>query len=750
MAIYDGFFDAEAVGENEDGATKYDREYGPDDFTGYFANIIGSGVCVHENPDSFKVRLEEGAAVVSPGYLFIQGYWLKNDGDYTVPLSGSSTLAVLAHLNLGARMIQLEARSMAQSYPDSLVLALVNPAAGTVEDTRYNTDICGVIETAGDLSGKVEDAINFIDNEVKDKLAQAEADINAQAARLDAKIAEVQAVADRISPPPIGSIKFSASQDVDDEWLRCDGSFVSEADYPDLVAALGKLTPSGDKFQLISEGEVGQQISNGVIYGGRMWVYSYSNQKLYGISLDGNPMKEISVTSDDSDFLKIAPPTTASPLALSIVPSLLGGGAKLFLSQLTDSILIFSADFTADGETVSMVWAFDPLETKPSIDSRSCVPYVISRLVDGVEQFYCVLKGSGYGGYINYLTWDFTSGKAKSNYDSAGSTTINNDGAYFGERIAYSRRNKDEVVFVRYYGMYSSSSNYTTFYTDIFSGPNGIFDRDRVIGSPPNVSTVPNALTVVGQDKVLFEFTTKAALTISLTEVEMPKKVDFDNISLPSGSRVFVDGAAYLWGKDIYLIFVGTGIIFSRTLEPGSFGYLDTTTVLGTITQFGYIDYDENEETLYILGQDTTNKVKLAKIVLNTLYDYANDGAWLPVIASDGVPAYIKAKGNDIPSGGTQVTVTVQAAGGSFESYYYVLFNGERLLNGKTYTRMVYGNSFTVGVEKYESTNYTGYLYVDGSRVVTNNYNTPKGTIVTETLLLSDYPTGVTLKGNMS
>jgi len=63
---------------------------------------------------------------------------------------------------------------------------------------------------------------------------------------------------------------------------------------------------------------------------------------------------------------------------------------------------------------------------------------------------------------------------------------------------------------------------------------------------------------------------------------------------------------------------------------------------------------------------------------------------------------------------------------------------------------MVYGNSFTVGVEKYESTNYTGYLYVDGSRVVTNNYNTPKGTIVTETLLLSDYPTGVTLKGNMS
>ena len=115
-------------------------------------------------------------------------------------------------------------------------------------------------------------------------------------------------------------------------------------------------------------------------------------------------------------------------------------------------------------------------------------------------------------------------------------------------------------------------------------------------------------------------------------------------LSLPSAARVFVDAGAYLWGKDIYMIFVGTGIIFSRTLQAGDFGYLDTTSVLGTITQFGYLDYSQDEGTLYLLGQDTTNTVKVAKIVLNDLYDYANDGAWLPVIASDGVPAYIKAK----------------------------------------------------------------------------------------------------------
>ena len=95
------------------------------------------------------------------------------------------------------------------------------------------------------------------------------------------------------------------------------------------------------------------------------------------------------------------------------------------------------------------------------------------------------------------------------------------------------------------------------------------------------------------------------------------------------------------------MLFVGTGILFSRTLESGSFGYLDTTSILGTITQWGYLDYSQDEGELYILGQDTTNTVKLAKIVLNTLYDYANDGAWLPNIASDGVPAYIKAREPD-------------------------------------------------------------------------------------------------------
>ena len=74
MALYDGFFDAVA----DEGTGEYDRAYGPGDFTGYFENIIGSGVCVHNNPDSFKAEYEDGTLYLRPGYLFIRGYWLAN------------------------------------------------------------------------------------------------------------------------------------------------------------------------------------------------------------------------------------------------------------------------------------------------------------------------------------------------------------------------------------------------------------------------------------------------------------------------------------------------------------------------------------------------------------------------------------------------------------------------------------------------------------------------------------------------
>lgn len=650
MAVYDGFFDAVFNDETEE----YDRAYESGDFTGYFEKIIGSGVCVHGNENSFKVRLENGKAVVSPGYLFIQGYWCKNDADYSIDLPGTGNYAIAAHLNLGQRMIELKAQSVAQSYPDSLVLAIVSPSSA--EDTRHNTDICGVIDTAGALSSKVEWAMNYIDTEIESKLAQVEQDIATQSAKLDAKIAEVQAVADSIVPPPIGSIKFSASQNVGPEWLKCDGSFINEAQYPELVESLGKLIPSGDKFRLISSGEIGPQISNGVIYGGKMWVYSYSTKKLYGVDLAGTAgIKEITVTSKDADFANFISPTTTNPICLSIVQHKVGTGAKIFLSQVVmmggspeicasgweDYFCIFCAEFSGSQNELALEKPFTSIQaTGSSSDNMSsqrfyrfnpnvAVPYVISVTTDGKEVYHCIAGESwGYSGYTDgSIYWE--SGALKANRTDA--TTMSSLSPAH-QRVAYNTKNKEEAIDLTKGNVYS-----------ITSRVHGVFNYTSS-GKPGAVTDISNygPITIGGETGVIAAFS-KTGITVASTvssRMETIKTLP----SLPSASRVFVDGAAYLWGKDIYFIFVGTGIIFSRTLEANSFGYLDTTSVLGTITQFGYLDYSQDEGTLYLLGQDTTNTVKVAKIVLNTLYDYANDGAWLPMIASDGVPAYIKAK----------------------------------------------------------------------------------------------------------
>lgn len=752
MAVYDGFFDA----VKDDDTGEYDRAYEAGDFTGYFANIIGSGVCVHGNEDSFKVRLENGKAVVSPGYLFIQGYWLKNDADYPIDLPGTGNYAIVAKLNLGQRMIGLEAQSVVQSYPDSLVLAIVSPTAA--EDTRYNTDICGIIDAAGELSTKVEWALNYIDTEIESKLQQVEQDIAAQELKLDAKIAEVQAVADSIIPPPVGSIKFSASQNVGDEWLKCDGSFISETQYPELVVALGKLIPSGDKFSLISSGEIGPQISNGVIYGGRMWVYSYSTKKLYGVDLAGTAaVKEIAVTSNDPSFNGFIAPTPQKPIALSIVPSAVGGSTKIFLCQVLESgsesgdaamglQIIFEASFSAEINTLTMESAI----TSISIDgthrtnSSNSIPYVASIVEDGVEKWICAvgLMPEFQHTFVSYLEWGNTKIAESKTYGGGGYVNSYYGAMQLSQRIGFSRRSNGEAVF---FAIHQNTSSGAFNGVSIVSAPKGLYSRSNYSTTRETQAagiTVPGPMNIVGANKLLFEFSLADMPSISTTELSLWKSSK-TNLSLPSAARTFIDAAAYLWGKDIYMIFVGTGIIFSRTLEDGSFGYLDTTSVLGTITQFGYLDYSQDEGTLYLLGQDTTNTVKVAKIVLNTLYDYANDGAWLPMIASDGVPAYIKAKETEGPSSTLKVTISYSGYS-HISGYVVVTVNGEIMSSGTyTYDYPQGTGEITVGVKTLQTTiTQSISLKVNGTPMISLPVGTAADTTKTLTLNVANYMTG--------
>lgn len=755
MAVYDGFFDA--VADEETG--EFDRAYGSEDFTGYFAHIIGSGVCIHNNQDSFKVRFENGAAVVSPGYLFIEGYWLKNDEDYTISATGDATLAIVAHLNLGGRMIELEARSVAQAYPDSLVLALVNPAAGTAEDTRHNTDICGTIDTAGELTKKVEWALNYIDNEIEDKLAAAEADILEQSKRLDSKIAEVQAQVDKIAPPPIGSIKFSASEDVGPGWLPCNGDFISESQYPELVAALGKLTPSGDKFKLISDGEIGTQISNGVLYNGRMWVYSYSTKKLYGVDVEGTePIKEIAVTSNSEYFSNFLAPSTKLPICLSIVPHKSGTGAKIFISQSTgggisgedygwlSGLLLFQAEFTGDENSIEFSVPFlkIPVDNNqyPIAAIFQFLPYVVSFLSNGEEKYLCAV-GSEHKVNGRYFVYIIFGNNEVSKQDTYGGLKVPTEQNLNCQRTAFSKKSKDELIFVTFFPNSSGSptnsyriESYTKY--DFYFSSSSIYDFANFHLS----ATSLNAVSIAGNSKIIAGFTIDKFPVFSINKTEA--SIISHNIKLPSSARIFVDAGAYLWAKDIYMIFVGTGIIFSRTLEKGSFGYLDTTSVLGTITQFGYLDYSEDEGTLYIVGQDTTNRVKVAKIVLNTLYDYANDGAWLPMISADGVPAWIKAIGeNDDQNITDPVDMQITVSGVS--RYANIIFNGDALYTTGTYTRKVSeSGTFTVGLRTVKADNVAGNiaLKLNGTVILNMSFNGTAGLEKTVTLKTSDYISG--------
>ncbi len=670
MAVYDGFFDFDAQVLEATG--KYDREYSSESFTGYFGAFIGSGVCVYKNPDSMRVTLEGSTAWIGRGYLFIDGYWLANtpgpDEDpenfkgYSVILPPTGEYAVVARLDLARRLIELTYAEKAETYPNCLVLAYVNPGEGTVTDTRDDINICGKIDALGDLSAKVQYAINYIDNEIEDRLKEAQEQIAAQEERLNAEIAKVSAQVDKLTPPAVGTVKFTASQNVGPEWLRCDGRFVSEDDYPELVAALGKNIPSGDKFELISSGEVGRQITNGALYDGRMWVYSFSTKKLYGIDVEGyRSVQEVTLESENAKFNSFITPSTEKPLCLSIVPHKEGYGAKLFLSQIIADggsvdestnygwmkyLLIFCAEFTGAENNLTMAPPFKDINvrTDPTQDKHKllytfsysvAVPYVTSYINGGIET-YTMFGGaekSTYGySHSCLLTWTEDSESPALPGENVNSDWNMNTNAFAYQRVACSSKSKGEAV-----GEYSDVVNSAP--ADIFNTNNSHATSDNTYGEKRS-SYGP--INVTGESLFVYSFDKNAFNYIDLDKKKMGGAKPA--LKLPSGARVFVDAGAYLWGKNIFMFFVGTGIIFSRTLKAGDYGYLDTTDVLGNITQFGYLDYSEDEGTLYILGQDTTNTVKLGKIVLNTLYDYANDGAWLPNIASDGVPAYIKAK----------------------------------------------------------------------------------------------------------
>lgn len=502
------------------------------------------------------------------------------------------------------------------------------------------------------------DPISELDG-LKDRATDAEAGI----ANLETDVQELreevlkQAENENV---PVGTIRFMSSSSAGEDWLKCDGSFVNEADYPELVQILGKLMPDGEKYTTLSSGEIPSQISNGVIYDGRMWVYSYSSRKVYGIDLDSQePIKAIQVSSSSSYFNDFIPPSASKPICLSIVPHISSGGARLFLSQFIangsttiasyawlEKFLAFGGEFTGAEESLTLEPPFSTIKGEnsgsyvynPQFEPSMRVPYIVSRMSAGAEKYYCAIGfkhlGSGSSS-LAALTW--SDGNTEAVMEVILSYSSTDTSVFVNQRASFDARNRGEIVVV--YGNNSRNGNYY----EIYSSPSDMFkSRGNVNVSEVQGRGASGPLNVVGENKVLATFDVNRFPWASISSAAVGCVEP--NLPIPSNAKVFTDGAVYLWGKEIFLIFVGTGIIFSRTLEAGSFGYLDTASVIGNISQFGHLSYSQDEQYLYLLGQDTSNKVKLSRLTLNTDFNYASDGAWLPRIVSDGLPAYIKAK----------------------------------------------------------------------------------------------------------
>lgn len=664
MAIYDGFFDA-ALNEE---TNAYDRTYDAGTFTEYFEQFIGSGVCIYNNPDSMMVGFHDGNAVVAPGYLFIQGYWLKNDGPYEIPLPGAGVYAVAAHLNIGLRMVEIiaQAKASPEVYPDSLILAYVTvdaAGAGTVEDTRHTPSLCGVVDAMGALSDKVAYAVNYIDNEIAGKLQQAEADIAAQAVLLDAKIAQVAAEVDKLAPPPIGTVKFSASRDVGPEWLRCDGRFINETDYPELVAALGKLTPGSSEFTEIAEGRIPRDISNAVLSGGKLWVFSFSTKKLYGVSLTSpHTVAEIPVTGGD---LLYSP--AQEPIYLSIID-----GKYLFLTQRAGVTTVyvyktyaFNSGAVDKIELSQLTW--DPPARKPN-DTERCAAHYVIRYQDKFYMAMGIRKYSITDSYnhltrsyseVMYMKWnaeDVIDEFPSKSYDgnsppSTGypiaSTDMYTEGLIRG-LCGFSTKNNGELLS---YGGYEWSSMGSAYYPSIESTPRGTYVITGAFDKGYTTRTTPaDSFGIVSSDgkhalAYVHKYLSDKAVCIGYINEGNSGELTLNLPALPNLSQNFIDCAVYAAEVQVWLMFLGSGILFTRDLsDAAQYGFLDTSGVLGVISASGYLDYDAESKTVYIVGQDTTGAVRVGALKLRTLYDYANDGAWLPMIASDGVPAYIKAK----------------------------------------------------------------------------------------------------------
>lgn len=147
-----------------------DRKYKAEDFAQYFATFIGNGIFVKPS-DCLQILATSNSTnvIVRPGKAWINGYYLINDEDYTLPIAvGDATLnridRVVIRLDYTQRKMSVEVKKGALSASPvapalkrdvdayELALADIYIAKGaltitqaSITDTRLNNALCGLM-----------------------------------------------------------------------------------------------------------------------------------------------------------------------------------------------------------------------------------------------------------------------------------------------------------------------------------------------------------------------------------------------------------------------------------------------------------------------------------------------------------------------------------------------------------------------------------------------------------------------------
>ena len=638
MSVSSGFFDAVLEGNVPD------RSYNANDFVGYFNQIIGSGVAIAGNANSLKVSVSGTDAIVAAGYLFIEGYWLKNDASYTISLASAASgdYAIVARLSKANRTITLQYEAQAETYTDCLVLAtLTKPAVGSLGslvDTRSNTTLCGTLQSLGTLNDAINTALATAST-LSTQIAAFQTTLNNQALQIAAKFDEVDAIeAQKVAQANaliastesavIGSIQHSI-QRPGSKWLKCDGSYVDKTTYGTLVTLLQVY---GTPFPTPTEVQIAQGtdfVSNFVIIDGYVFYYIPSTQTLQKMSLSTGQISSITVTGL-SGFNTID----------QVYITKLSTGC-ITLAQISNEYCYVS------NEVVNSATTELSFTNKGYNAIHSDVyPNVIYREDSYVQAQY---------NYALQLTFASASGYSIQFRIFNSVTTI---------RLCYGNSNSNKVPFgvipkLGYLPSFNDNFVYVEF--DSVTVDNTVYHQltlkgyntDLIYSIPAVSDTDFDSNTVLMLDSIPVKCGTQfiygarivnrqlQLYASSLSQFQLCKKT-FAYL-LPTNAKIFTDAACYLSDKSIFVMFVGTGFFFATDLlNPNTYGYFDTVDALGEIVSDAWCSYDSVNKKFYLSGKNTSSVTKFFQFDL-TLWSYSDTGAWLPIVHDGAVDGYIKA-----------------------------------------------------------------------------------------------------------